>query len=99
MSASFKYPIVCECGRTGFECLLEWGHWDACESYSLENFEGGEVTIDKGVVTLTSADGVTTRSGRAAGFNSLTAMRPKCPECGRVGGVRRTASCAQEPPP
>ena len=91
MSTSFKYPIVCECGHQGFECLSEWGHWDSCESYSLEGFEGGEVTIDKDVVTITGADGVATRTSRVAGFDSLSALRPKCPECGRIGAVRYAA--------
>ena len=73
MSAHFKQPLVCECGHTGFRHLSEWGHWDSCKSYSLEGFEGGEVTIDKGVATVTGADGSVTR---VAVSPASTSFRP-----------------------
>jgi hypothetical protein len=87
MSASYRYPIVCACGHKGFECLSEWGHWDAHESYSPEGLERGSVEIGQGVATITGADGAVSRSSLGHGFNVLVAMHPTC-ECGRVGAVR-----------
>ena len=67
--------LVCECGRTGYLKIREYdepvsGTW---ESYSLEGFNGGSLTI--------------TSSGNIPG-DKLAYLRPWCPQCNQSGKVK-----------
>jgi hypothetical protein len=75
MSSRTRTPVICECGHTGFELLKENDQpfSGLWEQYSLEGFGGSTVTI-------------TSYADMPA--NILTAMNPKCPQCGCTGKVR-----------
>jgi len=75
LSTVLREKLVCECGRTGYLKLREddrplSGTW---ESYSLEGFSGGSLTI--------------TSSGNIPG-DKLAYLRPLCPQCRQLGKVK-----------
>ena len=75
LSTVLREKLVCECGRTGYLKIREYdepvsGTW---ESYSLEGFNGGSLTI--------------TSSGNIPG-DKLAYLRPWCPQCNQSGKVK-----------
>jgi hypothetical protein len=75
MAMTTRDPLVCECGYMGF---LKWNESEQpdgklWESYSLEGFKGRDANFE--------------------GFcrnrkELLVWLQPKCPQCGKVAGVR-----------
>lgn len=70
MTMRTRFPLQCECGHTGSIRMRENDQpfSKMYESYSLEGFEGGSYSVD-GYCTLSEA---------------VNAMKPKCPECGKI---------------
>jgi hypothetical protein len=75
MTTSTREPLVCDCGHKG---QLKFRENDApfsslWESYSLEGFDGGKLTI-------------TSYKDRPADMSA--ALKPTCPNCKQTGKVR-----------
>jgi len=75
MQMTTRDPIVCECGYMGFLKRKESDqpHGKLWESYSFEGFKGRDADFE----------------GFCRNRNELLVwLQPKCPQCGKVGGVR-----------
>jgi len=75
MTTTTKDPIVCQCGHQGnLVCRENDQPFSGLwEEYSLEGFGGGSLTIT---------------SYREKPDDLLAALGPKCPQCGKIGGVK-----------
>lgn len=74
MTTTSLKPLICECGHMGNLKRRENNQpfsklW---EEYSLEEFDGGTVTV--------------TADNKRPG-DLLAVLKPKCPECGKAGKV------------
>lgn len=74
MTTSTYDALICECGHRGrLRCRENDAPFSSLwESYSVEGFEGGHVTL-------------TNYKDRPN--DMLAALRPKCPKCGKTGAV------------
>ncbi len=75
MTSYFKQPIVCECGHKGFVRLSELNHpFGVHDHYWLDGFIGDDLTFTRDNCANKPKD-------------ILSALTPKCPQCGRVGAA------------
>jgi hypothetical protein len=75
MTLRSKERLACECGHEGYlKCSENDQPYSSMwESYSLEGFMGGTLTI-------------TSENERPASI--VAALHPTCPKCGRAGKVK-----------
>lgn len=75
MTTTSREPLVCECGHTGFLRCKEndQPYSSLWESYSLEGFSGGSLTV------TSYAD---------MPKDLLGHLNPTCPQCQQTGKVR-----------
>lgn len=74
MTTTSRDKLICECGHEGFLKLREndQPYSSLWEAYSLENFDGGSLTIT---------------NFKQMPKDILTHLGPRCPECGGTGKV------------
>ena len=77
MTTTTRDRIVCECGHEGFiRCRENEQPFSTMrEEYALEGFDGGDLDL-----VVTSANDFPK--------DLLASLKPKCPECGRIGEVK-----------
>lgn len=75
MTTTTRDPLVCECGHEGYLKLRENDQpfTSLWESYSLEGFNGGSLTIT---------------NSKDMPKNILAHLHPACPQCGEIGKVK-----------